>query len=278
MTNAVPLIRFDFNDWETGGGALRQPRDHTGEKIALHEGMKVVLYQHDGLWNEACEMVSGFMIYRATIYQRPKTDPAHEWGARYDEASWSWVENLDAISPAWISGLRDEHYRPRAPQGSLIETYRSKMVGLPVTHIWGGHGSALFLEFGDLKPQTKRDGSPGHPQGQYSIMMDWDWRIADETSILCDSSGDDGEWPAVFAQLIGRTLENIALFSGGAELAVMLSGGYEILPLNNEKKSPDWAVFDNAAVRRWICAKSDRLIVEERETDTPSSRHEGGLR
>jgi hypothetical protein len=56
---------------------------------------------------------------------------------------------------------------------ALIEDFTARLIRLPVSHIWRGHGSALFLEFGLLQPRTKRDGSLGFPEGEMSLMIEW---------------------------------------------------------------------------------------------------------
>lgn len=38
------------------------------------------------------------------------------------------------------------------------------LVGMPVSHVWQGHGSALFLEPGELAPRVRLDGSLGDPR------------------------------------------------------------------------------------------------------------------
>ncbi|WP_129219386.1 hypothetical protein [Lichenibacterium ramalinae] len=42
-----------------------------------------------------------------------------------------------------------------------LEHDRSAAIGMPVSHVWRGHGSALFIELGALAPRTRRDGSRG---------------------------------------------------------------------------------------------------------------------
>ncbi len=53
----------------------------------------------------------------------------------------------------------------------------SSLIGLPLSRIWQGYGSAIFLEFGDVQPRRRRDGSPGNPRGQWTLRIEWSWRI-----------------------------------------------------------------------------------------------------
>ena len=49
------------------------------------------------------------------------------------------------------------------PAQATYAALTARLVGLPVPHVWQGHGSALSLEFGDLRPRVRLDGSLGNP-------------------------------------------------------------------------------------------------------------------
>ena len=51
------------------------------------------------------------------------------------------------------------------------------LVGQPISHVWRGYGSALFIGFGSLRPVAKRDGPSGNPEGEVSLRVEWRWRI-----------------------------------------------------------------------------------------------------
>ena len=76
-----------------------------------------------------------------------------------------------------------------------IEHFRAAACGLTIAHVWRGHGSALFIELGALTPTTRRDGSPGEPRGEISLMVEWSWRIEDGQSIAYGSWSDEDLWP-----------------------------------------------------------------------------------
>jgi hypothetical protein len=60
----------------------------------------------------------------------------------------------------------------------LIEHLSAAIVGMPLSHVWRGNGSALFLEFGTLSAQRGKDGSarlrgdgsPSNPLGEVTLM------------------------------------------------------------------------------------------------------------
>ncbi|GJD33103.1 hypothetical protein PMNALOAF_4384 [Methylobacterium adhaesivum] len=54
-----------------------------------------------------------------------------------------------------------------------IEHLRAAARGLVVAHVWRGHGSALSIELGALTPSTRRDSSPGEPEGLIGLMIEW---------------------------------------------------------------------------------------------------------
>jgi hypothetical protein len=78
----------------------------------------------------------------------------------------------------------------KSHKDELFEKFTAPMLGLQVSHLWQGHGSALFLEFGTLAQTTKQDGTPGHPEGELAVMIEWSWRIENAHAILCGSWSD----------------------------------------------------------------------------------------
>ena len=55
----------------------------------------------------------------------------------------------------------------------------SGIIGLPVSHVWRGYGSAIFLEFGDLEYSKRLN----NPRGEFSLCVEWSWRIENKRSI-----------------------------------------------------------------------------------------------
>jgi hypothetical protein len=62
------------------------------------------------------------------------------------------------------------------------------LVSMPVTHVWRGGRSALFLEFGALTPRVLPDGNTGNARGEVTLMIEWSWRIEAPKEILCGKS------------------------------------------------------------------------------------------
>jgi hypothetical protein len=129
-------------------------------------------------------------------------------------------------------------------QDDLFEAYRSRIVGKRVSSVWRGHGSAIFLEFGNLSPSPRRDGSSGRMSGDYGVMMEWSWRIADQRSVLCGSWSDEDNWQEFLPSLEGRGIEGLSLFGRLPELSIALSGGIHVASFMTADGQPAWTIFD----------------------------------
>jgi hypothetical protein len=148
----------------------------------------------------------------------------------------------------------------------LFDAYRLGIVGKRISSVWRGHGSAIFLELGDLSPAARRDGSPGRAAGEYGVMMEWSWRIEDETSILCGSWSDEEKWDGFFSSLIGRSIEEFSLFGRLPELSIALSGGIYVSSFMTAEGQPAWTIFDRSGQgggERWINVEGGTVCQSE---------------
>lgn len=133
------------------------------------------------------------------------------------------------------------------PSSAIFEKYRSALISQPLSAVWRGHGSAIFLEFGRLFPQVKRDGSVGNSQGDYTVMIEWSWRIEVEDAILCGSWSDEEGWDGVFKSLIGREVQDVSIYGRLPELSVTLTGGLYVASFMTAEGQPEWTIFDRCA-------------------------------
>lgn len=148
----------------------------------------------------------------------------------------------------------------------LIEHYRRRLIGLTLSHVWRGHGSAIFLEFGELQEQTDKSGATRQPSGQFGAMIQWSWRIERNTSILCGSWSDDVLWEPSFFGLKAATATNLHLFGQVPEIMISLSNGHRIVSFMTAEGDPKWTLFDRSSkLNRWLCVR-DGNVVEERST------------
>ena len=124
-----------------------------------------------------------------------------------------------------------------------FESFSSSLIGLPVSRVWQGYGSAIFLEFGDVQPRRRRDGSPGNPRGQWTLMIEWSWRIEGKKKIWCGSWSDGARWPRVFSRLQGAKVVSASLFGRLPEIVLRLSNGLSVVSMMTAEGDPAWGLI-----------------------------------
>lgn len=127
---------------------------------------------------------------------------------------------------------------------SALLTFRDALIGLPLSHFWRGHGSAIFLEFGRLTPTTRRTGVTGNPRGELSLMVEWSWRIENRTSILCGSWSDEHLWEPTFGLLRNRAVVDLSVVGRLPEVVVALAEDRYVSSFMTAEGDPSWALFD----------------------------------
>jgi hypothetical protein len=143
---------------------------------------------------------------------------------------------------------------------SVLQTFRDPLIGLPLSHLWRGAGSAIFLEFGRLAARTRRDGTPGNPRGEFGLMIEWSWRIEDSTSILCGSWSEEPLWQPTFDLLRNKAVLELSLVGRLPEIAVALSENLYVSSFMTAEGDPQWALFDRRAANlRTLSVRQGRL-------------------
>jgi hypothetical protein len=126
-----------------------------------------------------------------------------------------------------------------------LQTFRDALVGLPLSHLWRGYGSAIFLDFGRLTPRTRRSGESGNPKGELRLMIQWSWRIENTVSILCGSWSAEHLWEPSFDLLRNRAIVDLSLVGRLPELVVALTeGGLYLSSFMTAEGNPQWSLFD----------------------------------
>jgi hypothetical protein len=123
-----------------------------------------------------------------------------------------------------------------------FEIFAAPLVGLPLSRIWQGYGSAVFLEFGEVQPRRRRDGSPGNPRGQWTLMIEWGWRVEGKRRIWCGSWSDGARWPRAFSRMEGQSVAAIRLSGRLAEVYLSLSNGLHLASAMTAEGDPAWAL------------------------------------
>lgn len=123
------------------------------------------------------------------------------------------------------------------PASLSPEAFVSALVGQPVSHVWRGHGSALFLELGRLDHSRSR-----HPRGAHGISIEWSWRIQDQTSVVLGTFSSDEKLDAAPGLLQGAVIREISFFGVLPEVEVLLDSGLRLLSFATQEGDPEWAI------------------------------------
>lgn len=136
----------------------------------------------------------------------------------------------------------------------------ASLVGLPISHVWRGYGSAIFIECGKLQPVANRDGSPGHPEGEVSLGLEWSWRIEDRTAIRCGSWSEEVLWEPAFDALRNARIARCELFGALPEIAITTDGEIRLLSFSTTDGQPQWHLVDRRDdAAQWFTVREGRL-------------------
>lgn len=135
---------------------------------------------------------------------------------------------------------------PTVPPKDAFAQIAGDLVGMKLGLIWQGHGTALFLEFGNLSERVRKSGSVGNNLiGEISVGLEFDWRIEKDLRVACGSHADRSSWSEVFADLVGKPVSRIELISDVPELLVVLNERDRLLTCSLHEDGPEWALTDN---------------------------------
>jgi len=146
---------------------------------------------------------------------------------------------------------------------SVLQTFRDALIGLPLSHVWRGYGSAIFLEFGRLTPRTRRSGEAGNPKGELGLMIEWSWRIENTASILCGSWSEEHLWEPTFDLLRNKVVVELSVVGRLPEIVVALTEGLYVSSFMTAEGDPQWALSDRrGGTLRTLSVKEGRLKLD----------------
>jgi hypothetical protein len=141
-----------------------------------------------------------------------------------------------------------------------FEPFAASLIGLPISHVWRGYGSAIFIECGKLHPVANRDGSTGHPEGEVSLGVEWSWRIEDATAIRCGSWSEEDLWERALDDLRHARIARCELFGELPEVAMTTDGGVRFLSFSTTDGQPQWHLVDRRnGAPRWFTVREGQL-------------------
>jgi hypothetical protein len=143
----------------------------------------------------------------------------------------------------------------------VLQTFRDGLIGLPLSHLWRGYGSAIFLEFGRLTPRARRPfGKVGNPHGEFGLMIQWSWRIENTGSILCGSWSEERLCKPTFDLLQKKNVVELSLFGRLPEVSVALTEGFHVSSFMTAEGDPSWTLFDRrSGTARWLSVHDGKL-------------------
>jgi hypothetical protein len=134
-----------------------------------------------------------------------------------------------------------------------------------ISHVWFGHGSALFLELGTLSEgRHRKDGSVGNLQGEISVMIDFNWRVERQRSILGGSNDSKKRCNSISQKLLGASVIYAQVVGRIPELQLQLSNGLWVVTFTHYKGQPSWAVLFKALGLGALCVERGKVHVDSR--------------
>lgn len=136
------------------------------------------------------------------------------------------------------------------------------LIGIKAGHLWRGYGSAIFVEFGSLSPgRRRRDGSPGPPRGEFTLRIEWSWRIENSNSILCGSWSEEELWEPTFDLLRNAHVSGLSIFGRLPEIDLALTGGLHLVSLMTAEGQPSWSLTDQRSTPHiWLTVHDGALF------------------
>ena len=117
--------------------------------------------------------------------------------------------------------------------------FAAPLRGLPVSHVWRGYGTAVFVEFGKLTQHPKMN----NPRGEFCLDLQFGWRVERSRSIWFGSDSGDRRISNQLSKLVGFVAANISLQGRLPELALCLKPNCWITTFSAEAGQPEWTLF-----------------------------------
>jgi hypothetical protein len=164
--------------------------------------------------------------------------------------------------PSWLAADETSLHYPHMVTDHFAQLTHD-LVGLPVSTVWRGHGSALFLEFGNLTPRLRSSGRPAETEGEMGLMIEWSWRIEQGNSIRCGSWSDESKWGLVFRELVGRRITHLTTYGILPEISLTLDTDVRVSSYMTAEGDPAWVIFDRRGTpARSYFSKSGQIHAE----------------
>lgn len=152
----------------------------------------------------------------------------------------------------------------RPIESSAFTAFSAPLIGQRLSRIWQGYGSAIFLEFGNVQPRRRRDGSPGNSRGEWTLMIEWSWRVEGKRRVWCGTFSDGERWRRAFSRLEGTTVASVELYARLPEIDLGFSNGLHLLSMMTAEGDPAWKLSKQVeGASTCVRVRSGRLLIEE---------------
>jgi hypothetical protein len=145
---------------------------------------------------------------------------------------------------------------------------RAELVGMKVSHLWRGCGSAIFFEFGELSRSkaVRCDGSLGNPMGEITIGIEWSWRIENATSIICGSWSEEGLWAPAFDLVRKSHVTALSIFGRIPEIDLALADNPHLVSFMIAEGQPEWHLADRRSTSHTYLSVRNGVLFESAGT------------
>ena len=149
------------------------------------------------------------------------------------------------------------------------ESLLPELLGKPVSHVWFGDYSALYLEVGELtaSDSTRRDGTACNPRGEMCIYAGFDWRIERPRSIFGSRDCSRRRQHSMCTGLQGATITSASTFGRIPELQIGFSNGLWIASFSLYPGNPQWFVSFHKPSTIHLCTQNGKLFIDRRDSN-----------
>jgi hypothetical protein len=130
-----------------------------------------------------------------------------------------------------------------------FEEFTRPLVGMTVSQVWMGYGSAIFIDFGELSPKFRADGRLANkPQGEMEIFAVEGWRIEGKRRIWCGNASERERWERLIHRMKGASVVSISLTGRLGAIDLLLSNGLRFATFASDKGDPEWSLRDRRGI------------------------------
>jgi hypothetical protein len=151
-----------------------------------------------------------------------------------------------------------------------FDTFAATLVGCRSAVFGAAMAPQSSVEIGGLSPQARRDGSPGHPEGELSLGVEWSWRIEDQTAIRCGSWSEDELWEPALDTLRNARIAGCELLGALPDVVITTDSGVRFLSFSTTDDQPQWHLVDRRdGPARWFSVRDGQLHLGDGTEPSP---------